>query len=155
MSYRFCWLLASGIRTEHSSFLIPLASSQHNLYDIYLLPCVQCWIPDDGQRNCPKHVEFYSKNIYEKLVLLVGFIIRTGVKVSAKERKQNAVTCVQTRRTAVRRTRSDLHPWNSPSPFEWLYCWLVLGRCQVQTSAGTPAVLTGINNKLAIWSTQP
>jgi hypothetical protein len=23
--------------------------------------CVQCKTPDDGQRNCPKHVEFYSK----------------------------------------------------------------------------------------------
>ena len=32
--------------------------------------------PDDGQRNCPKHVEFYSKNKFEKLVRLVGFIIR-------------------------------------------------------------------------------
>jgi len=32
--------------------------------------------PDDGQRNCPKHVEFYSKNKLEKLVYLVGFIIR-------------------------------------------------------------------------------
>ena len=32
--------------------------------------------PDDGQRNCPKHVEFYSKNKSEKLVHLVGFIIR-------------------------------------------------------------------------------
>jgi len=31
---------------------------------------------DDGQRNCPKHVEFYSENIFEKLVHLVGFIIR-------------------------------------------------------------------------------
>jgi len=30
----------------------------------------------DGQRNCPKHVEFYSKNKCEKLVHLVGFIIR-------------------------------------------------------------------------------
>jgi len=29
-----------------------------------------------GQRNCPKHVEFYSKNKFEKLVHLVGFIIR-------------------------------------------------------------------------------
>jgi hypothetical protein len=27
-------------------------------------------------RNCPKHVEFYSKNKFEKLVHLVGFIIR-------------------------------------------------------------------------------
>ena len=32
--------------------------------------------PDEGQRNCPKHVEFYSKNKSEKLVHLVGFIIR-------------------------------------------------------------------------------
>jgi len=31
-----------------------------NLYDIY----------------CPKYVEFYSKNEFEKLVLLVGFIVR-------------------------------------------------------------------------------
>ena len=30
----------------------------------------------DGQRNCPKHVEFYSKNKFEKLEHLVGFIIR-------------------------------------------------------------------------------
>jgi hypothetical protein len=51
----------------------PVAS--HNLYDIYLLLCVQC-TPDDGQRNYPKHVEFYSKNKFEKLVHLVGFIIR-------------------------------------------------------------------------------
>ena len=32
--------------------------------------------PDDGQRNCPKHVDFHSKNKFEKLVHLVGFIIR-------------------------------------------------------------------------------
>ena len=31
------------------------------------------------QRNCPKHVEFYSKNKFEKLVHLVGFILRTVV----------------------------------------------------------------------------
>ena len=54
-----------------------LASSQYNLYDIYLLLCVHCWTPDDGQRNRPKHVELYSKNKSEKLVHLVGFIIRT------------------------------------------------------------------------------
>ena len=28
------------------------------------------------QRNCPKHVEFYSKNKFQKLVHLVGFITR-------------------------------------------------------------------------------
>jgi hypothetical protein len=32
--------------------------------------------PDDGQMNCLKHVEFHSKNKFEKLVHLVGFIIR-------------------------------------------------------------------------------
>ena len=46
-----------------------------NPYDIY-----QCYVqwktPDDGKRNCPKYVEFYSKNKFEKLVHLVGFIIR-------------------------------------------------------------------------------
>jgi len=62
-----------------SPILIPLASCQHNLHDIYLLLCVQCWTPDDGQRNCPKHVEFYSKSKFEKLVHLVGFIIRRKV----------------------------------------------------------------------------
>jgi len=61
---------------ELSSILIPLASSQQNLYDLYLLPCVQCWTPDDGQRYCPKHVKFYSKNKFEKLVHLVVFITR-------------------------------------------------------------------------------
>ena len=56
--------------------LIPLASSQHNLYDIYLLLCMHYQSPDDGQKTCPKHVEFYSKNECEKLLHFFGFIIR-------------------------------------------------------------------------------
>ena len=40
------------------------------------LLCVLWKTPDDGKRNCPKHVEFYSKNKFEKLVHLIGFIIR-------------------------------------------------------------------------------
>ena len=47
-----------------------------NLYDIHHC-CVQWRTPDDGQRNYLKHVEFYSKNKFEKLVYLVGFIIST------------------------------------------------------------------------------
>ena len=31
--------------------------------------------PDDGQRNYLKHVEFYPRNKFEKLVHLVGFIM--------------------------------------------------------------------------------
>jgi hypothetical protein len=34
---------------------------------------------DDGHRNCPKHVEFHFQNKFEKLVQLVGFIIRKFV----------------------------------------------------------------------------
>jgi hypothetical protein len=40
------------------------------------LLCVQWRTPDNGQRDCPKQVEFHSKNKFEKLVHLVGFIIR-------------------------------------------------------------------------------
>jgi len=40
------------------------------------LLCVQWKTPDDGHRNCLKHEEFHSKNKFEKLVHLVGFIIR-------------------------------------------------------------------------------
>jgi len=43
--------------------------------------------PDNGQRNCPKHVEFYSKNKFEKLVLLVGFIIRNYHDARSPERR--------------------------------------------------------------------
>ena len=66
-----CLLAGSG----WNSILIPLASSQHNLYYLNTLLCVQCQTPDDGQIYCPKHVESYCKNKFEKLVLLVGFII--------------------------------------------------------------------------------
>jgi len=45
------------------------------------LPCAQWKTPDDGQRNCPKHVEFYSKNKSEKLMHLVGFIIRIYIYI--------------------------------------------------------------------------
>jgi len=40
------------------------------------LLCVQWKTPDDGERNCPRHVEFHSMNKFEKSVHLVGFIIR-------------------------------------------------------------------------------
>jgi hypothetical protein len=43
--------------------------------------------PDDGQRNCPKHVEVYFKNKCEKLVHLVGFIIRIYRDAKSPERQ--------------------------------------------------------------------
>jgi len=60
--------------TGYADCLLP--SCQHNLYDIYLLLCIPCWTPDDGKKTCPKHVEFCSKNKFEKLVHIVGFIVR-------------------------------------------------------------------------------
>jgi len=79
-----CWQLASRFRTELSSVLILLASWQvpswsctqavnKRVWPSPLL-CAQCKTPD-GRRNCKKHVEFYSKNKFEKLVHLVGFVI--------------------------------------------------------------------------------
>ena len=47
--------------------------------------CVQCWTPDDGQRDCPKHVDFYFKNKLEISVHLVGFIIRIYYDVRCSE----------------------------------------------------------------------
>ena len=42
---------------------------------------------DNGQRNCPKHVEFYSKNKFEKLVHLVDCIIRIYHDARSAERQ--------------------------------------------------------------------
>ena len=75
-------------RTVPLSIIRSLAQyTQHNLYDLYLLLCTQYLILDDGQRNCPKHVEFYSKNKFEKLVHLVGFNIRLYHHARSPERQ--------------------------------------------------------------------
>jgi len=51
------------------------------------LLCVQWKTPGDAQRNCPKHVEFYSKNTFQKLVHLVGFVIRIYHDARSPERQ--------------------------------------------------------------------
>ena len=55
------------------------------------LLCVQWKTPDDGQRNCSKHVEFYSKNKLEKLMHLVGFITRIYQDAFSPERQINFI----------------------------------------------------------------
>jgi len=57
------------------------------LCDIYHCCVYSEKTPDDGQRNCPKHVEFYSKNKFEKLVHLVGFVIRIYHDARSPERQ--------------------------------------------------------------------
>ena len=68
MSYRFADSLWAGANASAHKL-------STNLYGIYHC-CVYGENPDDGQRNCPKHVEFHSKNKFDKLVHLFGFIIR-------------------------------------------------------------------------------
>ena len=55
MSYRFADSLQAG---SGHSVLILLASCNCKLYDIYHCCAYSEKTPDDGQRNCPKHVEF-------------------------------------------------------------------------------------------------
>ena len=43
--------------------------------------------PDDGQRNFPKHVEFYFENKFEKLVYLVSFVISNYHDARSLERQ--------------------------------------------------------------------
>jgi len=59
MSYRFADSLRAGSRRKW------FGSAEPNQF-----------LPDGGQRNCPKHVDFYSKHKFERLVHVVGFIIR-------------------------------------------------------------------------------
>ena len=61
---------------ERSSILILLASCQQICMTYTTAVCIVNKTPDDGRRDCPKHVEFHSKNKSEKLVYLVGFVIR-------------------------------------------------------------------------------
>jgi hypothetical protein len=44
------------------------------------LLCVQWKTPDDRQRKCPKNIVSF-RNKFQKLVHLVGFIIRNEIKV--------------------------------------------------------------------------
>jgi hypothetical protein len=72
MSYRFADSMPAGSGWN----CVPSWScSQAVSKPVWHIPflCVQWKTPDDGQRNCPKHAEFHSKNKFEKLVHLVGF----------------------------------------------------------------------------------
>ena len=82
-----CWQLGSRIRAEMVWFCCRISTelvwyccsktkpfpswscSQAVSKPVWHIPllCVQWKTRSDGQRNCPKHVEFYSKNKFEKL----------------------------------------------------------------------------------------
>ena len=81
MSYRFADSLRAG---SGWNAVRSWSCSQAVSKPVWHIPLlrIQWKTPDDGQRNCPKHVEFHSKNKFEKLVHLVGFIIRKLIFVS-------------------------------------------------------------------------
>jgi len=54
----------------------PARKLSTNLYDIHHCCVYSEKTRDDGQRNCPKHVEFHSKNKFEKLLHLLDFIFK-------------------------------------------------------------------------------
>jgi hypothetical protein len=54
---------------------------------------------DDGHRKCPKHVEFYFKINFEKLVHLFGFIIRHLSRCTVKWTSNTKVFFVSTIKT--------------------------------------------------------
>ena len=78
-----CWQFASSQAVSKPVWDIPLL-------------CAQCKTPDDGQRNCPKYVELYFKNKFEKLVRLLGFIIRFYHDARTPERQKNTNTNTNT-----------------------------------------------------------
>jgi hypothetical protein len=54
------WPLASELKMElHFG---PANKQSTNLYDIHLMPYVESWTPDDGWKDRPKYVEWYSTN---------------------------------------------------------------------------------------------
>jgi hypothetical protein len=64
---QFCWQLASRSICSCSQAV------SKPVWHIPLLR-VKWKTPDDGQMKCPKHVEFHSKNKFEKLVHLVDLL---------------------------------------------------------------------------------
>ena len=75
MSYRYADSLRAGSGWNRAPSWSCSQAVGKPVCHIPLL-CLQWKTPDDGQRNCPKHVECHSKNKFEKLVHLVGFIVR-------------------------------------------------------------------------------
>jgi hypothetical protein len=69
------------------SVLFLLAGCQQTCMTYTIAVCT-VKTPDDGQRNCPNHVSFYSQNNFEKLMHLVSFVIRIYHDARSPERQK-------------------------------------------------------------------
>jgi hypothetical protein len=64
---------------SHDGWILTLpASCQQTRMTYTIAVCREKKTPHDGERKCLKHVEFHAKNKSEKLVHLVGFIVRNN-----------------------------------------------------------------------------
>jgi len=76
-NFRVYWISLYMFRTVFPSIIrTSKVYIQHQVYviqDIYLMLCVQSWTPNDGQKDRPKHVDWFSIN--SKIVHLIGFTI--------------------------------------------------------------------------------
>jgi len=86
MSYRLVDCLLAGTRWN-SFHLVPASKQSTNLYDIYLMVCVQSQTPDDGRKDRLKRVKWYSVN--SKIVHLVGFTIEIYHYARSHERQKS------------------------------------------------------------------
>ena len=110
------------------------------------LVCVQWKTPDDGQRNCPKHVEFYSKNKFEKLVHLVGFIIRIYHDARSPERQNTQYhlhSALEFGRPTLQAVASrcigwDIPRWGMDTEYAWgsTYKLLAISRMLLHVKRG-------------------
>ena len=76
------------------------------------LLCVQWKSPDDGQRNCSKHVDFPSKNKFEKLLLLVGFVIRNLSRCTVTWTSKWSVTLLHSASVKILSLTTQSASWN-------------------------------------------
>ena len=100
------------------------------------LPCVQWKTPDDGQRNCPKHVEFHSKNKFEKLVHLVGFILRNLSRCTVTWMSYSADYILSTECIYV------LYDWQKKKNLYFPKEYAVTGLCNEHAVWGSRALCT-------------
>jgi len=120
--------LLTACEQDQDGTAVPSLSCSKAIYKpVWHIPlqCVQWKTPDDGQRNCPKYVEFNSKNKIEKLMHLVGFIIRnlsrctvTWTSVTKRHKRKRSDERPHKKHTAVARP-----------PSMWPRLWNILLLC--------------------------
>jgi hypothetical protein len=105
------WSLPDVIITSTNTYIVvlltikPSSCSKAVYKPVWHIPLLNVqWItPDDGQRNCPKHVEFHSKIKFEK--------IRVYIWVHYKDLSRCTVTCRDARSHECNNILSSRMTW--------------------------------------------